>query len=169
MADLSITVQSTIDMVGQDPPNFWNEYNWNAFDWGSGNPVDDVIQDVVKVVSETASTTTDNVNKVVTHLMSGDGFTINTGRRFDMDHLVEGDDITIATTLGFGQRITVISNFLAVHDLSNQTLRDGSGNWCYIHPSDACNAEDRDFTSWAAGSEPSDGFSEVSKPSDGWS
>lgn len=148
MADLSITVSSTIDMVGGDPPNFWGAYNWNAFDWGSGGPVDDVIVSVGKLIANSQGETTTY--------------------RFDVVHLMEGDDFTIDTAVIVSFAKLIGSTISVSHDLSEQILRDGAG-WKHIFPSNADDGEDRDFASWTAGTNPSDGWSQVSNPSDSWS
>lgn len=135
-------------MVGADPPNHWGDYNWNAFDWGSGGPVDDIIVGVGKLLTNSQSIATATNHKVITHLMEGDSFVLTTALILEVEKLLSN---TLSPT----------------EDLSNQTLR--SGDWCRILPSDACNLEDRDFTSWTAGSGPSDGWTKTTNPSDSWS
>lgn len=147
MADLAITISDTIDMVGGDPPNLWNQYNWGAFDWGSGGPVDDVIHHVGKLISNTQTEATANI--------------------FDIEHLVVGDGFTLATAVILAPTKFVVTDIIVTHDLFSQTLTDG-GTWKYNYGS-ADDGEDRNFTSWTAGTEPSEGWSEVSKPSDSWS
>jgi len=148
MADFSITISSSLALIGKDPPNLWNEYNWNEFNWGSGDPLDDLIQDVSKLITNSQG--------------------IATGVIRDIFHLTDGNTLTLTSAI-IARVFKLISNSQALgSDPSRQVLSSGNG-WDYIFPSDATNAEDRDFPNWTKPAAQSDGWSEVSIPSDGWS
>lgn len=62
----------------------------------------------------------------------------------------------------------VLSSTIAVtSDLSSEQLKNGS--WNYVFPSNASDGENRDFTSWADGSDASTSFTCLAASTSTWS
>lgn len=55
MADLTQTINESLNLFGGAPTNFWNSYNWNAFKWGEGTNTQIVDTDNLILESETLS------------------------------------------------------------------------------------------------------------------
>jgi hypothetical protein len=132
MANLTITVNSTVGVFGGSLTNKWNVYNWNAFTWGEGSPQDLVVA-VEKLIANTASPTSDVGAKHIEHVISA------------------SDNSTSWSTAVFSEFTKLIDcgTVTTSFETSNETLSQGI--WSYIFPSNASNLEDRDMVSWTSG------------------
>lgn len=63
MADLTVTISNRINLLGTQPSNKWGAMTWGVDTWGAGSNGE--LQDVGKVVAETAGLSTDQILSAV--------------------------------------------------------------------------------------------------------
>lgn len=144
MANFSITISNSLNLLGLGPPSLWGE-KWNQFYWGFGSAT---------------------IPFNVLHVYSTD-LTPDTSMAFEASHLIQ-ESLTPTSDVSKEAQITYSNDLVSEFEMTDEQLSDGSG-YTYIFPSDASNLEDRDYPTYASQAAGTQTYTSASVGSTNWS
>lgn len=132
MTAYSKTFVNAMRILGGAYSPKWQQYNWNAFNWGFSTNVQKAI---VQVEADSITPTTARIHNVFHLYLAGEHFSFN-------------EAIAIGPA-----KFIAYSSFAATSAMTTENLQDGSG-YTYVYPSLVQNAHNRSipvYTSSTAG------------------
>lgn len=125
MADHTITVANSLNLLGLGPPSLWGE-DWHELYWGYGSAT---------------------FPFEVTHIYDN-SLTPDTTMSFDATRFIE-ETISTSDLTSKDQYIDLFEGLSLDFETTDESLKDGAG-YTYVYPSDATNLEDRDYPTYTS-------------------